>query len=287
MGYLCDLVCKIMDRKGANEMKKLAILALALSSFIFSASAFAATSDGALTGDNKSRNDKTVFTTANTADAKSNMPCFRAGDKIQFNVTGLTENKQLTLISYKVKDENNLDDTSIQYINQYTVGSNETEKAISYAVRDIDDGIYKIAVNGNDGTSLIEMYYKVGTPKFEMVKGKTEGVETAYIQSEQGTDDSYALGYVGKATLTDSDVSLSDTGVKSVGFEFSKQDGEKTLKGSKYENLSGIDSEKDLESNGSITFVYGVTLYNVPAADKDAITVTAGEGTVAAEEVTQ
>lgn len=250
-------------------MKKLAVILLTVSSLLLSASAFAATSDGKLEG-SAPRNDKENLVSAESS--KADMPCFRAGDTLKFKVSNLTSGNQLTLISYKLGSETDLSNEVIQYINQYTLDANTRD--ISYQIRNTTDGIYKIVINDNDDddTNNLVLYYKVGNPNIEI---KSNGIlGNGYVSKEYNVDDSttYSIGFLASVTMDGTDVSYADVGLKKVGFNFTDS---KNKTFTQTEALPGL-NPKNIETNGSISFLYGVTIYNVP--DGVTITATAVEG---------
>ena len=114
-------------------MKKAISLFLVLSVLCFATSAMAAIGNSGVTG---SRNSVTTMPSDNSA----SMPGFRPGDTISFNVTGLTADNELTLISYKMGSESNCSDSTVQYINQYTLTG--TTQSVSYTIRNQASGIY-------------------------------------------------------------------------------------------------------------------------------------------------
>ncbi len=246
-------------------MKKLVSIALASVIMAFSASAFAdANTSVSVAG---AANNVTSFaTTLND----TQFPGFKPGDTLNFTLTGLTAGKQLTLISYKVNNEGttaDLSNTTIQYINQYTATQDESQQEttvgavqqIAYTIRDIEEGIYKIAINDGTDSENLTFFYKVGNPKVELVKGTEDGTTTDYIL-KQTSDDTYSVAFVAKATLG-ADVAFSDVGVKSLGFKFEKVEGESAK--SEVKQLTS-DQFTSIETNGSLSVYYGVTIYNIP-----------------------
>lgn len=223
------------------------------------------------------------------SNTSENLPCFRPGDTLKFDVSGVTAEKELTLISYKYDIDSTstaLTNSNVQYINQYTL-ENSTQ-AIEYKIREnTDEGIYKILINGNDGTEANEVatfYYKVGDVKLGMVKFTDNDTEKNYYKLETNTDGSYDIAFIAKATIN-SEVSFADLGVTGLGIEL--KSGDKTVN---TEYLTNIDSKivkgntetgnnNSIEANGDITFYYGVAVVDVPSTETFDITATAVEQT--------
>ena len=250
-----------------NVMKKLAVMLLTVSSLLLSASAFAATSDGRLGEGSTSRNEKTALVSADSNNniSKADMPCFRAGDTLKFNVSGLTLDNQLTLISYKLGSEAALGNEVIQYINQYTLDA--ASRDISYQIRNTTDGIYKVVINGNDGTDNLVFYYKVGNPKYSIIKSESTDMKGNGYTIQDNNDGTYSIAFLASITMGSENVSFADAGVDKVCFSF--DDGTDTF--SATQDLTGLDSafNRDtiigIETEGSVSFLYGVTMYNVPS----------------------
>lgn len=250
-------------------MKKLVSIILAASTMAFSASAFAA-SVGTLQTPAEGNGVRNNVTALGVTASATGLPCFRPNDKLIFDVTGLTKGNQLTLISYKV-DAVTLENTNIQYINQYTVGDivdgeASSKQTIEYTVRDIEDGIYNVVINGNgDGDTAQSFYYKVGDPKATSLEF-TEG-ETAVSSVTGNNDDTtYSVAFVAKATTgSSSEVSFAETGVSTVGFDLVASNGNNSktirenLDATKFNSLTDM-----IESNGTIEIYYGVQINNVP-----------------------
>ncbi len=263
-------------------MKKLAAVLLMISSLVMSASAFAATSEGVLIGDSK--NGKSQLQKGwDSVELKANMPCFGLNDVLQFNIQGLTTEKQLTLISYRV-NEQTLSDANIQYVNQYTLGAEDF--TVKYTIRDTEDGIYRIVVNCGDG-SIVDFYYKVGIPTYNVVNRNT-GAGTNYYLINNNPDGSYSVGFLGKITMDSTDVSFDDAGIVDVGFELSGigSDGKDTtlqyFNDTPLTGLNDFAKYGNIEIEGSVTFIYGMELHNIPVGTEitaDAIVKTKTGGT--------
>lgn len=239
-------------------MKKFAIILCTVLSLSCASTAFAAVTDKTVSGQ---RNDKTELQERDTA--TTNMPCFRPGDNLKFDVSGLTTGSQLTLISYRANEENP-DDKTIQYIDQKEIKS--ATDTISYIIRDnCSDGVYMISIkNGSDG--LYKLYYKVGSVNTEL-KTETEGV---YYFTETDGDD-VSVGYVGTVTLP-ANCTFADIGLKTVGFKFTENDEELATKWLSVENktldeLLGDQNTANgkVETKGDTTFYFVETIYNVPS----------------------
>lgn len=243
-------------------MRKLMAVFLAVMSMVCTTSSLAAVSDGKI--DSQPRNDITAFETVETNTAK--MPAFRAGDIITFDVSGLTEENFLTVISYKLGQSNGLNNETIQYINQYKIDAQT--KTIEYVVRKAtQDGIYKLSLNGNDEGETINFYYKVGNPAVSMVVGDS----TSYKIMEEyqsGGMTKYAIGFVGKATIGSTDVSFKDVGVAELGFTFTANGKTITQKLTK-EQFDAIEAaQMYVETDGSVSFVYGITIYGIESLNE-------------------
>ena len=243
-------------------MKKFISAAVAVMLAMGTTSALAATSDGTLGV--ASRNQVEVFQTVETS--TDSMPGFRAGDIIQFDVTGLTENKYLTVVSYKMGSGVALGNDTIQYVNQYVIDS-ET-KTIEYAVREnTAEGIYKLSINGNDKTNVINFYYKVGNPDVSMVFG--DGTSYNVIEEyTTGGVTKYAVGFVAKAVLGSNEVSFGDVGVAELGFKFTAN-GKEVTQTLTEEQFNAIEqASMYAETDGGVAFVYGVTIYGMTSMDE-------------------
>ncbi len=242
-------------------MAKFISALIAICALSVNITAFAATSDGNLQV--PSRND--IETLGASVTDSSALPAFRPGDTLQFNVSALTTSKELGLISYKYNAT--LSDSTVQYFNQYTVDS--STKTISYKIRDIADGIYKIVLNGNDGTAVANFYYKVGNPQVSIVKGN--GGTTNYYASQafpqEDGSTKYSIAFLAKLTMSGNDVSLQDAGINSAGLEFNINEN-KVVRDLTAEQISELLSG---EIGGTATVYYGLTMYKVPQTDMNNI----------------
>lgn len=238
-------------------MKKLALVLCTVMAICCAGSAFAATSDGTLQEGSTSRNSITKMAKAE-ADTTL-MPCFRAGDTLNFKVTNLSAGTQLTVISYKVSGD--IKNETVQYIDQRTISN--SEDTIKYVIRNIDQGIYRVAVKDSN-SSVYNLYYKVGTPTVETV---TETGKNYFIEQDN-KDGTYSIGYVGKANMGSKDVSFADAGVKSFGFDYGEY-GKKYLDDSKmteiYKELDDKIAKNEIQGAYSVYFVQ--TIYSIPASD--------------------
>lgn len=264
-------------------MKKLALVLCTVMAICCAGSAFAATIDTSVTN---SRNGKTTLQTENSETTKAAMPCFRAGDTLNFSVSGLS-GSQLTIISYKV--DKDIANETVQYIDQRTISG--TTDTIKYVVRNIDQGIYRVAVKDSN-SSVYNLYYKVGTPKVELVNGTDETAnETTnyYVKRSEDNGETYLVGFMGKVNMGSTDVSLTDAGVKKLGFKFTANGAEQ------FGNLTEADIEKidadvkakisDYEVNGAYSVYFIQTIYGVPSNEISNITaVPTLDGAVTATE---
>ena len=255
-------------------MKKIALVLCAIMTFSCMNSVFAATVTDKTT---ESRNGVETFTDTNTA---ADMPSFRAGDTLKFDVSDLNVGTQLTIISYKVSDST-ISNSTVQYIDQRTI--DESTDTVSYKVRDIDDGIYCVSVKDGDSDAYT-LYYKVGTPKFNVIKGKDEdsGAETNYyvkLEKEGSNGNIYSIGYLAAATFKTTELSAEDYGINGFGFKYSLDGTDVDAKPVKAQNdywkeqvNSWIQTQ---EVNGEYSFYYMNTINNVPVSDIDNITAKA------------
>lgn len=243
-------------------MKKLISAVLVLASMAVSSTALAATSDGTL--GSQSRNDVSSFQTVVTG--TDSMPGFRSGDVISFDVTNLTSGNNLTVISYKCGDSVALGNDTIQYVNQYQV--DESSKTIEYTVREnTEEGIYKVTLNGNDGSEVITFYYKVGNPSVSMMVNDS----TPYwniTEYENGGVKKFAVGFIAKAVIGSADVSLADVGIKELGFNFTANGETVTQKLTKTQFDAIKEATKYAETEGGVSFVYGVTIYGMTSMEQ-------------------
>ena len=243
-------------------MKKLISAILAATSIVCTTSSLAATSDGALTS--ASRNAVSIFETVETS--TSSMPGFRGGDTISFDVSGLTNDNHLTVVSYKLGEDAELSNANIQYVNQYKIDA--VTKTIEYTVRDnTEEGIYKLSLSGNDESEIVNFYYKVGNPTVSLVVDDS----TKYwniTEYPSGNTTKYAVGFVAKAVLGSGDVTLADMGVSELGFTFTA-DGKTVTQKLTPEQINAItDAQMYAETDGGVAFVYGVTIYGIPSMDE-------------------
>lgn len=243
-------------------MKKLISSALAVAAIVCTTSSLAATSDGNLISE--SRNDVTVLQADETA--TSSMPGFRGGDIVSFNVGDLISGNHLTIISYKMGSETDLNNATIQYINQYEI--DEETREVEYIVRDnADEGIYKLSLSGNDGSEAINFYYKVGNPEVVMIPG--DGTSYKKIQEYQsGGKTKYAVGFVAKAVIGSNDVSFTDVGITELGFTFTANGKSITRKLTQEQFDAIAQAQKYTETDGGIAFVYGITIYGIDDMEK-------------------
>lgn len=251
-------------------MRKLISVILAVASIVCTTSSLAASSTGALISE--SRNDISVMETEQTSVA--DMPAFRGGDTIQFNVDGLTNEKFLTIISYKYNSDD-FSDATIQYIDQYTIDS--STKMVEYTVRETTkEGIYKLSLSGNDETGIVDFYYKVGNPVITMMP-KDENTNYWNIESYESNGETlWAVGFVAKAVVGSNEVSIEELGVKGLGIKLTAN-GKTVSEALTQEQFKAISTaQKYYETSGSVAFVYGLTVYGIDSvASADAISAEA------------
>lgn len=244
-------------------MKKAISILLAVTAFAFASSAMAAS-----VGDISNRKGTTAFVTDSSS--ISAMPCFKNGDTVTFDVSELLSGTQLTVISYKVGEDGDAD--YIQYINEYDLSS--TSKTITYTVRDIEPGMYVLQLNGN-GFEIGKFYYTVDIGAVlltaEDAGRSAESNSTAYVMQDKG-DGTWWIGFVGKVTIYDTTQYVSDM-APNVGFVITKDGASKKYGFGVGDNalLTPPDMDNLVEVAGSYSFVYGVTMYNVPDGEEDTI----------------
>lgn len=223
------------------------------------------------------RNGVTGFGNAENA---ASMPCFRPGDVIIFTIGNLTAGEELTLITYKNGETPS--DSTVQYINQYTVSG--TTQAVNYTIRDLTSGIYMLELNG--GTSGKKtFYYKVGDASVQVLDndamdGRNHGTFKSgegdpYIIKQAGNG-KWSVGFIGKVIVESGDITLGDIGANP---GFSITNGSKTKKygygfnGQKA--VSALDATTKYEISGSYSLIYGLTMYNVTDGSQSSIKATA------------
>lgn len=257
-------------------MKKLISVLLTVCAIAANTTVFAADVNSIITG---SQNNKESLVADSTQTAE--MPCFKSGDILKFDVSNLTPGNQLTLISYKASAED-LSNSTVQYINQYTLGDEEDTKPIEYKIRDIEDGIYKIVLNGNDNNAVATFYYKVGEATVAMVTA-TDGTKY-HLAQEFGPDGNttYSIAFIASAKLDSSELTFADTGVNKLGMKFTANG--KTMASSELTSEQIEAAANTVETDGTVTLYYGLTMYNIPdiVAAKD-ITVVPTKNGVAIE----
>lgn len=201
------------------------------------------------------------------------MPGFRPGDTINFTVKNITNSKELTVISYKMGTTPS--DLTVQYINQYTISGNQP---ISYKIRDLASGIYCLKMTDSNDGNVATFYYKVGDVSVDMIRYGSNAKGTPYVMESFDGGNYYSIGFIGKATIDSADVGFGDIGAN-VGFTFSDNTGGtgqgpmhgevRTKSGSDLDDYFNglIGRNPSIELNGSFSVIYGVTVFNVPAAN--------------------
>lgn len=255
-------------------MKKIALVLCAVMTFSCMNSVFAAATS---TDATNSRNTTKIF----TQNKNEAMPSFRAGDTLSFNVSNLATGTQLTVISYKVSGE--IGNNTVQYIDQRTI--DEAHDTVQYKIRDIEDGIYCVSVKDGNDNEAYTLYYKVGTPKYAVVKGTDENTNAAtdyYVKVEKTTDTGtvYSVGYLGKAHFKTDDLAFDDYGINGFGFKYSivgYEDMYVAPTSAQAAELQKQISElmEKHEGTGEFDFYYINTISNVPDTDVDSITAKA------------
>lgn len=218
-------------------MKKLISVLLAVSALALSTSAFAA----------PAVSNRNPAATTLADESTGTLPCFRNGDAVTFNLTGLT-GSQLTLISSKVGATAGND--TIQYINQYPVSGGA--QSVTYKVRELTNGTYNILIK--DGNApVVDYFYTVANPSVTLLKASADA--TDYVVAKNANNDQAfaAVASVEGANFTES-------GVASVGFTFNASNGKtatsSTLTAAKLDSIA-------TEVGGKLNVVYGITVKGV------------------------
>lgn len=220
-------------------MKKLISVLLAVSALALSTSAFAAPDVSDVS--NKNPNATTL-----AEERTGILPCFRNGDAVTFDLTGLT-GSQLTLISSKVGATAGND--TIQYINQYTVSGGA--QSVTYRVRELTDGTYNILIKDGDA-AVVDYFYTVANPSVAILTASADPTDYVVAKNAKNDQAFAAVASVDGANFTES-------GVKSVGFTFTdgtKKATSSTLTAAELDNIAG-------EVKGKINVVYGITVTGV------------------------
>jgi hypothetical protein len=253
-------------------MKKAISLFLAVSALCFATSAMALPTTDDLDGD--VRNGVDALPTSN-----SNMPCFRNGDTISFNVESVTADTQLTLISYKSGETPG--SSNVVYINQYDL--EDTSQAVSYTIPDTTTtGTYVIKINDEGGTAAT-FYYKVGNIKVELIQADYSvvvdpnyGDPYKMVKITSGKHSgTYSVAFIGKVTVTGGGIGLTELGA-TPGFDIKDTSTNPNKHSTSRFGTSGnptvaafeagvSDSTRSgrREIGGDWSFVYGLTIYNV------------------------
>lgn len=258
-------------------MKKLISVLLTVCAIAANTNVLAADVTSTITGSQNGKNSLVADSTQTTE-----MPCFKSGEVLKFDVSKLTPGNQLTLISYKASADD-LSNNTVQYINQYTLGDDEDTKPIEYKIRDIEDGIYKIVLNGNDGNAVATFYYKVGESTVAMVAA-TDGTKY-HLAQEFGPDGSktYSIAFIASAKLDSSELTFADTGVETLGMQFTANG--KTITSSELSSEKIEAAANTVETDGTVTLYYGLTMYNVTDINAaNSITVVPTKNGVAIQE---
>lgn len=217
-------------------MKKLISVLLAVSALALSTSAFAA--DAVSTVSNRNSN---AFQT----DAIGSLPCFRNGDSVTFELSNVSGT--VTLLSSKV-GASAVDNTSIQYINQYTKDS-DNKVSVTYKIRALEtNGTYQLLIKDGDNT-VVTYYYNVANPTAAVVTDKDGNTTLA-------NDGNGKVGFGGVATKNGA--SFTESGAK-VSFKLS--DGTKSS--TKEYDGATLDEYLGQEVNGNASVFYGIEVSGV------------------------
>lgn len=213
-------------------MKKLISVLLAVSTLVLSTSALAAP---AVT-------DRNPAATTLADEATGTLPCFRNGDAVTFDLSGL-EGAQLTLISSKVGAT--ADNSTIQYINQYTV--NEGAVAVSYKIRALTNGTYNILIKDGD-KAVVDYFYNVANPAVAPAKVTADGAD--YVVAQNGDSVAFA------AFASVEGASFTEAGVTGVTFTFNDKGVGDAITAAELDTLAG-------ELTGAKNIVYGIVMNGV------------------------
>lgn len=271
-------------------MRKAISLFLAAAVLCLSTSALAAV--GTENVDGMRNSEDTLYSGYSGGSARSlNMPGFRPGDTISFDVTGVTNGNEMTLICYKYGAESDgLDNSEVIYINQYTLTASSLEDIRYKIPASAASGIYKVVIN-DSSNPVANFYFKVGTATVGVLNGDGSGNTSTnrsadfiagsgspYIIKKIG--DTYSVGFVGKVTIESGDIRLQDIGANP-GFAITQ--GSTTKKYGFGTNINGVNNtgktvaglDNLIEVGGSYSVIYGVTMYNVPDGSQNSITAQA------------
>ncbi len=215
-------------------MKKLISVLLAVSTLALSTSVFAAP---AVTDRNPAAETLAEAST-------DTLPCFRNGDTVTFDLAGLT-GAQLTLISSKVGQT--ADNSTIQYINQYTVA--EGAATVTYKIRALTDGLYNILIKDGDA-AVVDYFYTVANPTVAPAKATADGVDYLVAWNEA----TQIAGFAAFASVEGAN--FTESGVKSVGFTFNEKAVAETLSAEELDAMIG-------EVSGKVNVVYGIQMTDV------------------------
>jgi hypothetical protein len=253
------------------KMRKIISAFLAIGMITLAASAASAASVESVTG-GRSSNTGVIASPSTT----STMPCFRPGDTINFTVSSVTSGNELTVISAKYNET--LSDSTVQYINQYTLSS--SSQPVTYTIRDQADGVYEVKINDSVNT-VATFYYKIGKPVVTIEDANDLDSEaivsgTPYIIRQFGS--TYSIGFVGRITLSGSVNNFQDVDAQP-GFTVTDGSHTKTylLDSDKVDDLDAYLTSKasGLELGGNWSIIYGMTMYDIPAANVGDITASA------------
>lgn len=211
-------------------MKKLIALLIAVSSLAMSTSALAFTVHPVGSGTGASRNYYTGNDISDGSDAfvsgeatgTADLPTYRNGDEITFEVKGteVVNNATLTFICSKIeKNGAGYTNENVQMVDQVQLDASNNTASCTYKLRsNLTDGLYKLEIRIGDAVPAT-FSFLIGTPSVELlyVKAESERTKTAADKYILKHGDAYCFG---KATITGG-ANFSQTGTE-FGFIFDK-----------------------------------------------------------------
>ncbi len=195
-------------------MKKLMALLLAVSTMAMSTSAFAAFTVhpvGEGTGasrnyiaNNEHRDGSSSFVKEEANIGTANLPTYRNGDVITFEVKGpeVVSDATLTFICSKI-DKNGSDYTNanVQMIDQVQLVASNNTASCTYKLRkNLVDGLYKLEMRIGDSDTAI-FSFLIGTPSVELLYVKPESERTKTNADVYHFENGNAYCF-GRATIT-------------------------------------------------------------------------------------
>jgi len=250
-------------------MKKILSTLLAIA---ISASISVAYAGASISGSRNNKNNQVAYVNSD------DMPGFRVGDEITFNLSNLTVGNVVTVCSSKCNGSANMstDSSDFVYINEYTLDS--ATKSFAYTVSEADTGIYCIIINDGEGT-VATFYYKLGNIELKMGtrSGLVTGSATGYNIQATG-DGTYQVGFIGTAKFDMRETNLADFAYN-LGFNISNGTSNKKVQFTNAQLASlqtFFDNQKyEIDNGANTVFVYGTTVYKVPSGMQNSLSATA------------